>query len=87
MCTTNVDCDPDQLCHPSHLVCVDCVANSDCPTDKPICDGDRGRCEQCVTASQCGAADPFCIDHECSECIQNTDCPTGQICNRDLRCE
>lgn len=68
-----------------------CVAASDCPADRPVCDSNRGECSECVQSSDCGAARPACNPENgrCEECLSNSDCPASEpACDPlDLRCE
>src|SRR5262245_61438590 len=55
----------------------DCERNgADCPV---LCDIGLG-CVDCLTDSDCSAAEPACVAGECRECHSNSDCPTGQSC-------
>lgn len=87
-CTSAATCENDELCHPDLGACAECADDNDCVgnEDGPLCDPVRLRCVDCLEASHCGVASPFCIDGDCEECIQNTDCGVGHICDNDLEC-
>ena len=72
-------CGVNQLCDPA-LGCVQCLTSNDCPTTgTPVCF--FGRCEECGTNADCGAAQ-FCNaqDHQCeAKCATAQDCRLTRI--------
>ncbi len=78
-CHSDREC-PGRVCDRGRLVCVDCLAASDCPSGQ-VCQASR-----CVTVTHCTSsrmcpgqlcdtALGFCVD-----CVGDTDCPMGQVC-------
>jgi hypothetical protein len=77
----------DLVCDPSAGLCVQCLDDTQCTTDAPICtaDVDAGNyCVQCLTANDCPASAPLCSYNSCvPSCVfpdGGTSCPYG-VCD------
>ena len=60
--------------------CVECLENTDCPSEKPRCDTMTYTCMECVTDADCPVNSPGCdlVSHTCKVC------PDGTIWNGKL---
>jgi hypothetical protein len=50
-CEDDVDCESEdsETCHPSRLICVECLSDEDCePEERASCSA-SGRCAECAT--------------------------------------
>lgn len=89
-------CQNKEVCYAGNCRSVECSRDSDCPTDKPICQkrADRNRCVagECSSNAHCKNPNkPYCyigfaIENICVECIQDSDCPNGVCETRYGRC-
>ncbi len=62
-CLTVADCS-DQLCHPTQLRCVDCVADSDCPAEASRCQHHDHKCKECLIDTDCASGE-ICDKQSC----------------------
>lgn len=71
------------VCSPTTHTCVACVADTDCPSERPRCDAARSQCVECTYDEDCGITAPVCDPktRACrAGCIDDTQCP-GQTCD------
>src|SRR5688572_30258412 len=89
-CTTDADCEEDQICHTLAKACVkSCTDNDDCTTQSPTCasllgvtsDGGTPKFCQC-TATSCGS-DATCSDtyKVCLAECEGDDCEAAATCD------
>ncbi|QED29001.1 hypothetical protein FRD01_17500 [Microvenator marinus] len=85
--TCEIGCNPDffrcdETCDVTELECAECLENSHCPDDEPVCDA--GVCKGCRSDADCTARDGLsvCSDGACVECTEDkkTACD-GNTCN------
>jgi len=82
-----VEClaDGDCVGHPNRThcdtqdedLCVECIVDSHCPSEIPVCDSKTRSCVECNTASDCwlrDAATPICRGGLCSACTDDLEC-------------
>ena len=85
-CSATVACGAGQVCDNATRTCVECLATSDCGTQK--CDTTSHTCVDCLSNADCPAATPSCSSsHACSvTCGSNADCPMAMpICQSARR--
>lgn len=89
-CTGNADCDNGNanICETNSGACVECLTDTDCPQDNPICDPVRKECGECAADIDCPQTDPVCDlqNGECRECLVDDHCPSGTLCGTDHKC-
>ena len=81
-CLSDDDCDKG-LCREGTYTCTECATSVDCPSDKPVCDG-QFRCVACQTDDECGYPGPGYCDASrgiCVHCKEDNHCPQGLSCN------
>jgi hypothetical protein len=86
-CETTADCtDEDlQLCHPTRLLCVECVTDGHCDEVGEQCSSVLGECATpCESDDDCWDDDPLCdeVIGYCVECRMDDDCLPGWLCRR-----
>jgi hypothetical protein len=57
-----------------------CASNTDCPSDKPLCDTDASTCGECLTNADCAskpAGQQLCGAGICGACATALDCTTA----------
>lgn len=68
------------------FTCVRCAGDGDCGMNYPYCEPSRGRCQQCVNATQCPAGEVCTAETgSCAiRCVADADCAgsTRPICAR-----
>jgi hypothetical protein len=75
LAVTCVDCEPDPGCNEAFPVCPSCRSDGDCGLGETRrCDVARGRCVECLDATQCGGYEPYCVNGDCEECRVDDDC-------------
>jgi len=54
-----------------------CGPDAGCETEGRVCDINRGRCVECLTAANCMDDSKTCVDGSCQErlCIEDAECP------------
>ncbi len=67
----------------AYVVCVQCVANSDCKmAEQPVCDSASHTCVGCTKGGDCAQPVPICdpASHTCVGCVNDEGCasPTPQ---------
>lgn len=89
-CVTDDDCEDPELpvCDTDEEphVCVECLADADCPDDL-VCDTEDNTCVEC-TPEDTGNCDPdeeggACLPDGTCGCLEDEDCGPGQVCDVD----
>lgn len=83
ICTTNADCQDNQVCDVPSGNCVQCLGNSDCNSgDQPLCSAGH-QCVECLGNSDCNNGDqPLCSPQgNCVQCLTSADCNNNEQCN------
>ncbi len=80
-CRSAADCPTGQSCSSVLRGCVECVADAECPTARPVCRG--GACVArtvCESSRMCpgGVCDP--ASQSCVTCAGDVDCNAGERC-------
>eukprot|EP00539_Tryblionella_compressa_P021032 CAMPEP_0178886954 /NCGR_PEP_ID=MMETSP0747-20121128/16308_1 /TAXON_ID=913974 /ORGANISM="Nitzschia punctata, Strain CCMP561" /LENGTH=927 /DNA_ID=CAMNT_0020556021 /DNA_START=260 /DNA_END=3043 /DNA_ORIENTATION=- len=68
--------------------CVECLADTDCPADRPLCD-DTGTCVQCVDDGDCSEKECFdtvCSSNQCVRTPRENCCASNEECDDDDPC-
>ncbi len=81
-CLEDADC-ARGLCRAGAYTCTECATSADCPSEKPVCDGQH-RCVACQRDDECGQPGPGYCDASsgaCVHCKQDAHCPQGLSCN------
>jgi hypothetical protein len=89
-CSTDTDCETNQLCHPTLDICVaTCTQGSDCPDEMKTCASLNGSglfcqcanndalCNTAVEGNICSTGDKVCRP----KCTGDSDCSSGRTCN------
>jgi hypothetical protein len=85
-CQTNADCAASvkfPWCDPTRNLCVECLADEECPVDIPHCATDVKRCSPCAVNADCTGNTRFCDTQalKCVQCLVNADCANDAPCN------
>jgi len=77
-CKQSADCRHNGVCDTATGTCVECLASSDCGTQK--CDTMTHTCVDCLVNIDCPMSAPNCsTGHTCGQmCTKSTDCPVDQ---------
>jgi hypothetical protein len=62
-CKTKVECSiisDGHECDDANGMCVECVNDGHCPSEKPRCDRTTGTCAGCLASTDCTASKPLC---------------------------
>jgi hypothetical protein len=84
-CRKNADCTGSPatpLCDPERSVCVECLADGDCPTATPRCASETKTCAVCLSDVDCAAPNPRCEPTKllCVQCVSSQDCMGEAVC-------
>ncbi|MHA1288072.1 MAG: hypothetical protein ACTSPB_11780, partial [Candidatus Thorarchaeota archaeon] len=75
-CESSAECGAGKVCINHRCELTGCRSNSDCPSDKPICDTLTRTCVQCLQNSDCAGNDNscYCENKQCKPCSSDETC-------------
>jgi hypothetical protein len=84
-CGSDADCSATlgrPYCDMHRSLCVECLADDECPPVTPRCDLTTGVCGQCAVDADCSGLTPRCDPgrHVCVGCLTSSDCDPGTTC-------
>jgi hypothetical protein len=85
-CINDLECPGKNVCDPETGKCVECVGESNCPAERPLCNA--GKCVNCIDASNCPVTKPICDDDlkQCVQCVSDGNCGGATpICNLTIK--
>ncbi len=88
-CVKDADC-PTGKCRANVFECVECGANTDCPSNRPVCDLSSNACVQCGSDADCQPPGPGYCDTTsgaCVHCLVDDNCPNGLKCTTQHVCQ
>lgn len=71
--TANVSADCKSFVNQVTGGLISCTANSDCPSNAPLCSSDK-KCIQCNQNTDCSGGTPICKNNACIQCEGNSNC-------------
>ncbi len=77
------------ICKPATLTCVECLENTDCSNNSPVCKN-QSTCVDCLGDGDCGGSTPHCdTQHDnCVQCLSNSNCQSSELCHTyDGKCQ
>ncbi|MDP7038508.1 MAG: hypothetical protein QGI45_05075 [Myxococcota bacterium] len=77
-CTSNLDCEGEQICESYSGDCVDCVSDAHCSAG--VCNESNNTCVGCLDNNDCDNGVCDMSTNNCTGCLSDSDC-VGGVCN------